>query len=638
MTYPTLSVQVAFDDDPLATSWTWTDITAHVRKIRTKIGREKELDDFDPGKATLVLDNTDRLFDPEHAAGTYFGKLLPSRRIRIRATHDAVVYTLFHGFVDDWPQDYGQGDLSEITVSCTDAFGQVARATLPSSAYVAEVEADTPWSWFRLNERPNSTTWADSSGNGRDGTTDLFIPDGVIRDIPLVRDPGAVSAANGAPGSGGGYANLDITAARNVEPPMSFEFWALTPDYSGSADNHQSVIFGPSWPSGVTIALGSSTSSARFRKVQVYANETTDYVRTTSNVVNDGGIHHVVVRCSGAGVWSIFVDGVAQLTSTAGTVPMWDDTNASAFLGSASATIISGLYAHRDVEWLIGEVAFYDSLLSSGRILAHYQAGVDPWAGDMVGERIDRVLDAIGWPAGLRDIATGTTELGPADLDPRNALAYMKKTANAEQGQLFCDMANSGKVTYLDRDERLTATRSTTVQYVFSDEDTSGVVHYETIDLKRDGRDVINSVTVTWSGGETTVIDQDSIDLYGLKSLPVSTEVGTLTEAENLGRWIIGRYAAPVARCKSLDLHCTGNPAAFEAALDSRINDRATVRKHPGGVGDPIELDVIVEGIEHVIDSGVNTWTTTLRTSQADAGPWFVWDTAEWDTTTRWTW
>jgi len=167
VTFPTLSVQVAFDDDPLATSWTWTDITAYVKSIQVKIGRDREVDDFEPGRATIELDNTDRRFDPEHATGPYYGKLLPSKRVRIRATHSAVTYTLFHGFVDDWPQDYGGSWTSDVVVPCTDAFGQLARATLPSSVYAAEVLADDPWAWWRLQEQEGAGSWSDSSGNSR---------------------------------------------------------------------------------------------------------------------------------------------------------------------------------------------------------------------------------------------------------------------------------------------------------------------------------------------------------------------------------------------------------------------------------------------------------------------------------------
>lgn len=89
MGWPTVRAQVAFDTDPLATP-TWTTIhegttTPRVLSAQCRHGRAFELDAFQPGQLTLELDNTDRRFDPLHAAGPHFGKLLPRKRCRLQA-------------------------------------------------------------------------------------------------------------------------------------------------------------------------------------------------------------------------------------------------------------------------------------------------------------------------------------------------------------------------------------------------------------------------------------------------------------------------------------------------------------------------------------------------------------------------
>lgn len=89
MTWPAVRAQVAFDTDPLDTP-TWTTIhegatTRRVMSATAKHGRQFELDAFQPGQMTLELDNSDRRFDPLHATGPYFGKLLPRKRCRLRA-------------------------------------------------------------------------------------------------------------------------------------------------------------------------------------------------------------------------------------------------------------------------------------------------------------------------------------------------------------------------------------------------------------------------------------------------------------------------------------------------------------------------------------------------------------------------
>lgn len=90
MTLPTLRAQVAFDTAPLAASPTWTTIhegttTRRATQVQTRTGRSFELDAFQPGTMSIDLDNSDRRFDPLHAAGPYYGKLLPRKRCRLQA-------------------------------------------------------------------------------------------------------------------------------------------------------------------------------------------------------------------------------------------------------------------------------------------------------------------------------------------------------------------------------------------------------------------------------------------------------------------------------------------------------------------------------------------------------------------------
>ena len=89
MGWPTVRAQVAFDTDPLDTP-TWTTIhegttTPRVLDAHCRHGRSYELDAFQPGQLTLGLDNSDRRFDPLHASGPYYGKLLPRKRCRLQA-------------------------------------------------------------------------------------------------------------------------------------------------------------------------------------------------------------------------------------------------------------------------------------------------------------------------------------------------------------------------------------------------------------------------------------------------------------------------------------------------------------------------------------------------------------------------
>jgi hypothetical protein len=83
---PTFAVELSLATDPFDAP-SWTDETAFVRSFTMTRGRQQALDVFQPGTATVEVDNSDRRFDPNYSAGPHFGDLLPGRRGRIRATY-----------------------------------------------------------------------------------------------------------------------------------------------------------------------------------------------------------------------------------------------------------------------------------------------------------------------------------------------------------------------------------------------------------------------------------------------------------------------------------------------------------------------------------------------------------------------
>lgn len=121
MTLPTLSVRIAFATNPLDTP-TWTDVSAYVRGLRIRRGRNDELGRMEAGEAEVVLDNRDRRFDPTHAAGPYYPNVLPMRKISIRATWNAVTYDVYTGFIEAWPTAWPLSTDSTVTLTCADAF------------------------------------------------------------------------------------------------------------------------------------------------------------------------------------------------------------------------------------------------------------------------------------------------------------------------------------------------------------------------------------------------------------------------------------------------------------------------------------------------------------------------------------
>lgn len=620
MAYPTLSVQIAFADDPLDTSPTWTDVTAYVRSISTTSGRARELEPFDVGTATVTLDNSDRRFDPLHTAGPHYGDLLPNKRIRIRATHDATTYDVWYGWIDGWPQSYADDGEVLVAVPCSDAFKLLARNDLPDSVYEVTVLDDEPWLWWRFQDTAGSSV-ADASGNDRVGTITSQANgwENVDRPPTPIQDPTSVFATQ-VPSGASWFIGQDVL---EVAPSTEFTIEAWIMDEGIDAFTYYAWVLaevdafqtGTEW----AILLGGLSSTYAERIIVGDRGTVTDHTRTTSDVVNDGKAHHVVVRCDD-GTVTVYVDGSAVFTTTAGTPPVSPSYWRWYVHGPVGSAATSSVPTPRIG---IGEFAVYPRLLSALEILGHYNAALTPWDGDTTGARVDRILNLFSWPAALKDTDAGLTTLGAARLERRNQLDYLRALTAAEQGQLFCDHRNGGKVTFRERHHRATNTRSITSQATLSDENTGGVYHYADLDLTYDEREIVNAVDVQWLGGVVTVTDDASIATYGRSGRTVETEMSSRAQAKALGEWIIGRYATPTVRCRKVTFDAAAYQTAF-GLLDLRINDRVTVRRLPSATGSAFEVDLIVEGIAHEIDDGVNDWTITLYVSQADAGPWWL--------------
>ena len=111
----------------------------------------------------------------------------------------------------------------------------------------------------------------------------------------------------------------------------------------------------------------------------------------------------------------------------------------------------------------LDEVAVYASELTPARIAAHYAATVTRWVGDTTGARVNRVLDAIGWPTNRRDVDTGDVTMGPANLSAgMSALAALQVCETAEQGRLFQDV--EGRIAFRARSSATTRPNESSVQ------------------------------------------------------------------------------------------------------------------------------------------------------------------------------
>lgn len=115
----------------LAPETTFVDVTAYVASISTDRGRDREIDEYGTGIATVVFNDDDRTFDPANSASQFAGEIVPMKRIEIKRESEF----LFSGWVDDWSIMYEPGDnLSRVTAECVDGFAILANQELSEIA------------------------------------------------------------------------------------------------------------------------------------------------------------------------------------------------------------------------------------------------------------------------------------------------------------------------------------------------------------------------------------------------------------------------------------------------------------------------------------------------------------------------
>jgi len=152
MPYPTPRVYIAFDDGPYVLSPTWTEITTSVRSMSIDRGRSDDWGTFS-GSATVELNNRARLFDPFYTSGTYYGKLLPRRQIKIEATYGGTTYPVFRGFIDGWPPTWTDaGGDSTVTLSCYDCMALLAQVQLPADWSRSYILSTSPRHYYPCDD------------------------------------------------------------------------------------------------------------------------------------------------------------------------------------------------------------------------------------------------------------------------------------------------------------------------------------------------------------------------------------------------------------------------------------------------------------------------------------------------------
>lgn len=589
-------VEVAFDANPWDTSPVYTSIGARVRYLRTFRGKTSVNSEFAPASAEILLDSRDRLFDSKHAAGTFFGKLNPMKRVRITITYAAVTYVLFTGWTLGWQQDQRDYD-NTCRLSAADSTAEALNATLSYSTTEKEIKADNPAAYYSFRDGTltsdlGNTTLTDATlgetyagspssnqvlalGTPIDDDSYLAIPEGGTGGYVYETAAGTPDGLNANPRAMELWIydaqNLLITAAWTTTSYMKFIFSS-----SGWTIEYRDSVSGHYWNDGL--------------------------VGPPAPVVNDQRLHHVVALRE-ANTMNIMVDGSWVVSTALAAGAVGTVTSQGIFVQSVPTQPPPSF-----VRWTtpgIAHLAIYETAPSRDRFITHYQAAKHAWSGtaggsfgsETSGARINRILDEIGHPTNLRSISTGVSTQGPYKPRRRSALELIREVERSEQGIVATTV--DGKIFF--RDRQWLWVNADDKNVTFSDDNAAGAVAYQGGSRNDNAVDTVrNVVTATWTGGAVTNRDTTSIGQNREHPETIDTNLPDAIQASNLSKYrlridkdpksIIPRATIPMRRSIA---------TTIPAICGLELADVVTFERTPMNVGAQTVGRHQLLGIEH---------------------------------------
>lgn len=609
----------------------WQDITADVRSVQISRGKQRQLDRFETGTCTIVLDNRDRKYDPLYDGSPFWNgsrsNITPMRMFRVRGQYDDATYYRFVGFATAYQQEYDISDREAVcVVQLEDAF-KIFNLTNPSSPFSAYIQTTRPSLWFRMGEQGTTSTMADSSGFARNGeyvNTPTLAATGLIQG-----DDNTAVTFDRAQSEYGVCTTFPYPTSQ-----LGFSVWFKT-----TSTNAQTLVALGRQDKGLVRYAIELTAAGLLRFVVHLPAYDVHAIYTTTDAYNDGEIHHVFgtteISQNEINLWSIGIDGTlreySQANLTFAAESTYPSTAGQLFIGQRGdgSTYFDGTLdeftAYVDTNYSISQLR--------QNLLGIYSTATTRNAGQPTGTHIAAVLDNCEWPTNDRDLDTGNSTLQADDYTNATALELLQQMSETEQGLLF--MGQDGRVVFR---ERRATNAAAGVSATFTDDPASGV-RFADLTFSYDESLLYNTVTAARrGGGEVTVADQDSVDRYLVRTYQATDLLyDTDSQAQDFASWIVNRFGEPSLRVERMVVKPERNPSVlYPAALMLELGSLVEVVRTPQGIGSAITRDVAVVGIEETITP--DNYEISFVIAEADTSSYWVLEDAVYgklDETTR---
>jgi hypothetical protein len=550
------------------------------------------------GSATVTLNNRARTFDPFYTSGTYYGKLLPRRQIRITATYGATTYPVFRGFVAGWPPVWTDaGKDSTVTLSCFDAMGLLASDAQPVDWARNYILTTSPRHYYPCDEPVGPYTANQSLKDYGSEPLNMATTAAASSGNQL-----AVGLVNSSITGTGSDAAASAQGGTNSSPgSFSVSCWAI-PDSSGSISQMLSgSIYNHFW------YLSYDNSTGKFRVEVTEPSFGNSKVASTNSSGFDSGAARMLSFDwnSAARTITLYIDGILIATTTV--------NNAGIYIALPEAVNIGTGSVQQVIVWSTGiaqsifqEIFKYSTVAFSESTAA----------------RFNRLIANTSFPSGMTSApsAPASTVLELTDDAPMTT-AELQKVADSEYAPLF--VTRAGVLTLYNQNQIRTETRSIVSQGTYG---TGGYAIGQNVAIAYDGDSMRNEADITMSqGGVYTKKNTSSIAAYGAAEASVETQVASLANAVSIGDIVTswGGQVYPKADPVEVVLSPDGD---WSNALDRELNDRITLVVSPP-TGNAITTPMLLSRITHSVVPG--KWTTTFEGSARWAAVW-IWGQSTW--------
>ena len=596
------SVQVAFQNNPFDTSFTWTDITKYVKQFTVTMGRQHELQQVNPSTANIQLSNQNGIFSPWNTSSPYYYSgtgLTVGRPVRILAGYSGSVYPIYWGVSKGWVPAYANTK-SDMLLESYDLLALLNLNTLDTMTYNVYPETYASHFWT-CADAVGSNTAADSAGSvalvpSTSNAASLSFTFGV--DGPsIVNNNTAASIASGV------LAAASIPVAASA---VTFECWMQ------AGDDQISQIMSCTSGEGLFV----------FEQYPLFYLGSTAAIGGT-NVI-DGNWHHIAaVQVKGQGA-SVFVDGAYSGGTAASATASVNTyfTGIGQVSGSVSPTFNGA----------VANVAIYSLAMPASVIASQYTIGKAAQITQDSGSRVAAILSVAGVPTSRTNVQTGNITVQPSssNLATTTAMSYLNTVVATERGFLYQN--TSGSIVYTNRHYPYENVTSASPQATFGY--ASGQLHYTSAGLTPtlDDIDLWNNIPVQRTGGVLqTAANASSQSSYGRRTLSGYTNLLFVSDVDalSLAGGLLYQYQQPAPRVRAITMDSTmGNGANIPQMFGRNLLDRITINWRPlDGTSSNFSQQSFIEQVTHTYIP--QKWTTTFAVTPIGTESFFILGTSQ---------